>query len=358
MFREMIDPDIVTKFSLMLMQVHKVVIVAHVSPDGDAIGSSLGMAHFLRAMGKKAFVIVPNAFPAFLKWMPGSKDIMIYERYKPFADKLIEEAQLVCCLDFNGLKRIDALAIPIEASKAPKVMIDHHPNPDNFCDINISIPAASSTSEIVLRLILAMHQFRRVSLEAAQCIYTGMMTDTGGFTYNSNDAELYGFISMLISKGIDKDDIYRKVFHTYSESRLRLMGYVLENMKVYDCHASLMTLTRDEQGRYDYSKGDSEGFVNIPLQIKGSKLSCFLREDTERAIVKVSLRSVGKFSCTEMAERFFDGGGHLNASGGEVKGTMEQAIARWEEALEAFRSKLTDSEEVKLETSKEENKEN
>ena len=163
---------------------------------------------------------------------------------------------------------------------------------------------------------------------------------------------------MLISKGIDKDDIYRKVFHTYSESRLRLMGYVLENMKVYDCHASLMTLTRDEQGRFDYSKGDSEGFVNIPLQIKGSKLSCFLREDTERAIVKVSLRSVGKFSCTEMAERFFDGGGHLNASGGEIKGTMGQAIARWEEALEAFRSKLTDNEEEKPDTPKEENKEN
>ncbi|SRR5574344_1133513 len=347
MFREVIDQDTLTKLSLTLMQAHKVVIVAHVSPDGDAIGSSLGLAHFLRSMGKKAFIIVPNVFPAFLKWLPGSKDIFIYDRNRTFADKIIEETQLICCLDFNGLKRIEALATPVEASKAKKIMIDHHPNPENFCDINISIPAASSTSEIVLRLILAMHQFRRVSLEAAQCIYTGMMTDTGGFTYNSNDAEIYGLISMLISKGIDKDDIYRKVFNTYSESRLRLMGYVLEHMKVYDCNASLITLSKEEQGQFDYNKGDSEGFVNIPLQIKGNKLSCFLREDTERPIIKVSLRSVGDFSCTEVAEQFFNGGGHLNASGGEVKGTMEQAVARWEEALEAIRPKLT---EVKEET--------
>jgi phosphoesterase RecJ-like protein len=345
MFREVIDQDTLTKLSLTLMQAHKVVIVAHVSPDGDAIGSSLGMAHFLRSMGKKVFIIMPNAFPAFLKWLPGSKDIFIYDRNRTFADTIIEEAQLICCLDFNGLKRIEALATPIGASKAKKIMIDHHPNPENFCNISISIPQASSTSEIVLRLILAMRQFRKLSLEAAQCIYTGMMTDTGGFTYNSNDAEIYGLISMLISKGIDKDDIYRKVFNTYSESRLRLMGYVLEHMKVYDCHASLITLSKEEQSQYDYNKGDSEGFVNIPLQIKGNKLSCFLREDTERPIIKVSLRSVGDFSCTEVAEQFFDGGGHLNASGGEVKGTMEQAVARWEEALEAIRTKLIDEGE-------------
>lgn len=358
MFRDVIDTETLTKFSFTLMQAHKIVIVAHVSPDGDAIGSSLGFAHFLRTMKKKVVVIMPNAFPSFLKWMPGSKDILIYDRAKLLVEKFIEEAQLICCLDFNGLKRIEVLAPLVQASKAKKVMIDHHPKPEEFCDINMSVPSASSTSEIVLRLILAMHQFHRVSLEVAQCIYTGMMTDTGGFTYNSNDPELYGFISMLISKGIDKDDIYRKVFNTYSESRLRLMGYVLENMKVYDCHASLITLSRDEQGRFDYSKGDSEGFVNIPLQIKGNRLSCFLREDTERPIIKVSLRSVGDFSCTEVAERFFDGGGHLNASGGEVKGTMEDAVARWNEALEALRSKLTEMDEKPKNTVKEENQEN
>jgi phosphoesterase RecJ-like protein len=345
MLKSIIEEEKVTQFGLLLLQARKIVIVAHVSPDGDAIGSSLGFAHFLRSLGKQVTIIVPNPFPAFLKWMPGSKDIMIYERLKPYADKYIHDAQLICCLDFNCLRRIEEVSNSVKESKAKKVMIDHHPNPEEFCNITISIPGASSTSEIIFHLIYAMHRYRNITLEAAQCIYAGMMTDTGGFTYNSTRPDIYMVISMLLSKGIDKDDIYNKVYHTYSESRLRLMGYVLENMKVYpDCHASLITLSKEEQSRYEYAKGDSEGFVNLPLQIKDSILSCFLREDTERAIIKVSLRSVGDFSCTEIAEKYFNGGGHLNASGGEIQGTMEQAIARWEEVLDIIRPTLQKDE--------------
>ena len=168
------------------------------------------------------------------------------------------------------------------------------------------------------------------------------MTDTGGFTYNSNNREIYFIISELLSKGIDKDDIYRKVYNTYSESRLRLMGYVLSNMTVYsDCNSALITLTKAEQSKFHYIKGDSEGFVNIPLSIKNVRFSCFLREDTEKPMIKISLRSVGTFPCNQLAAEFFSGGGHLNASGGEFFGTMEEAKAVFEKALEKYKPLLT-----------------
>ena len=199
----------------------------------------------------------------------------------------------------------------------------------------------SSTSELVFRLICRMGYFSDITKEGAECIYTGMMTDTGGFTYNSNNREIYFIISELLSKGIDKDDIYRKVYNTYSESRLRLMGHVLSQMKVYPEHrAALITLTKKEQGNFNYIRGDSEGFVNIPLSIKNVVFSCFLREDTEKPMIKVSLRSVGSFPCNRLATEFFNGGGHLNASGGEFYGTLEEAKKVLELALEKFKPLL------------------
>ena len=324
-------------FTKWFERADKIVIVSHVSPDGDAIGSSLGLYHFLDSQDKIVNVIVPNAFPDFLKWMPGSKDILLYDRYQEFADKLIMEADVICCLDFNALKRIDIVA----ASPGRKIMIDHHLYPEDFCRITISHPEISSTSELVFRLICRMGYFSDISKEGAECIYTGMMTDTGGFTYNSNNREIYFIISELLSKGIDKDDIYRKVYNTYSESRLRLMGYVLSNMKVYkDYNSALISLTKEEQGKFDYIKGDSEGFVNIPLSIKNVCFSCFLREDTEKKMIKISLRSVGKFPCNRLAAEFFNGGGHLNASGGEFYGTMEEAVKVFEQALEKYKPLL------------------
>ena len=270
------------------------------------------------------------------------KDILLYDRYKDFADKLIAEADVICCLDFNALKRIDDMADAVAASPARKIMIDHHLYPEEFCKITMSYPKISSTSELIFRLICRMGYFSDISKEGAECIYTGMMTDTGGFTYNSNNREIYFIISELLSKGIDKDDIYRKVYNTYSESRLRLMGYVLSNMTVYsDYNAALITLTKAEQSKFNYIKGDSEGFVNIPLTIKNVCFSCFLREDTEKPMIKISLRSVGSFPCNQLAAEFFHGGGHLNASGGEFFGTMEEAKAVFEKALEKYKPLLT-----------------
>ena len=344
MLTKVIEQAKIDHFTKWFERADKIVIVSHVSPDGDAIGSSLGLAQFLDSQDKTVNVIVPNAFPDFLKWMPGSKDILLYDRYKEFADKLINEADIICCLDFNSLKRIEEMADSVATSPARKILIDHHLYPEDFCRIVISHPEISSTSELVFRLICRMGYFSDISREGAECIYTGMMTDTGGFTYNSNNREIYFIISELLSKGIDKDDIYRKVYNTYSESRLRLMGYVLSNMKVYrEYNSALISLTKEEQGKFDYIKGDSEGFVNIPLSIKNVRFSCFLREDIERRIIKISLRSVGTFPCNKLAAEFFNGGGHLNASGGEFTGTMAEAKQVFEEALKKYKTLLTEN---------------
>ena len=342
MLSKIIKQADVDHFGKWLERAEKIVIVSHVSPDGDAIGSSLGLWHFLNAQGKTANVIVPNAFPDFLKWMPGSKDILLYDKYKDFADRLLAEADVICCLDFNAIHRIDAMAGAVQDSPARKILVDHHLEPEQFAQIIISHPEISSTSELVFRLICRMGYFNEISKEGAECIYTGMMTDTGGFTYNSNNREIYFIISELLTKGIDKDAIYRKVFNTYSESRLRLMGHVLTQMRVYaDCNAALISLTKKEQRRFDYIRGDSEGFVNIPLSIKNVVFSCFLREDTEKPMIKISLRSVGNFPCNRVAAEFFNGGGHLNASGGEFYGTMDEAREAFEAALAEYKPLLT-----------------
>lgn len=320
----------------------KIVIVSHVSPDGDAIGSSLGLYHFLTSQEKTVNVVVPNAFPEFLHWMPGAKEVIVYDKYKEYADKLINEADVLCCLDFNVLSRIDNMEEVVRNTPARKMMVDHHLYPSDFCRITISHPEISSTSELVFRLICQLGNFSDITKEGAECIYTGMMTDTGGFTYNSNDREIYYIISELLSKGIDKDEIYRKVFNTHSEGRLRLMGYVLyDKMQVFpEFNSALIWLDASEQKRFQYKKGDTEGFVNIPLSIKDVRFSVFLREDTEKKMIKVSLRSVGTFPCNKVAAEFFNGGGHLNASGGEFYGPMEEAINLFKQALVKYQDLL------------------
>ena len=320
----------------------KVVIVSHVSPDGDAIGSSLGLYHFLLSQDKTVHVIVPNAFPDFLKWMPGAKDIIQYNRYKDFADKLINEADVLCVLDLNVLSRLDEMKDVVEQSPARKMLVDHHLYPGDFARITISHPHISSTSELVFHLICQLGNFSDLTKEAAECIYTGMMTDTGAFTYNSNNREIYLIIGELLSLGIDKDEIYRNVYNNNSENRLRLQGYVLyEKMQLFpQFNAALIALSRDEQKNFHYMKGDTEGLVNMPLSIKGICFSVFLREDTEKDMIKISLRSVGTFPCNQVAAEFFNGGGHLNASGGEFYGPLEEAVKLFKQALVKYEDLL------------------
>lgn len=340
MISKIIDQRFIDQAQDTIEDAEKFVIVAHVGPDGDAVGSSLGMWHFLMALEKEPVVILPNAFPAFLSWLPGADKILIYEKDKKNADAYIAEADIIFALDFNTPKRMSKLADAILASSAKKIMLDHHLFPDDFANIIISYPEISSTSEIVFRFICRMGNFSKINLACAECIYTGMMTDTGGFTYNSNHRDIYSIIYELLKIGIDKDDIYRKVYNNYSADRMKLMGYSLyEKMHIYpEYKTALITLTAKELQQFNYITGDAEGFVNIPLSIKGIVFSVFMREDTDK--IKISFRSQGSFPANEVANDVFKGGGHLNAAGAESYTTLEEARQIFEQSLPNYVSYL------------------
>ncbi len=343
MLTKIINPELVTKFKDWQKEYKQFVIIAHTNPDGDAIGSSLALYHYLKYLRKNVCVIMPNQFPDFLRWLPGADNIMNYDYYTDVAKIKIADADVICCLDFNRLNRVDEMAEKIRESKAKKVLIDHHLDPEQFADITISHPEQSSTCELLYRFLCDLGYYYKMNTTVATCIYTGMMTDTGGFTYNSNNPELFFIVSMLLQKHVDKDLVYRKVNYNFSASRLFLQGQVLSDMEVLpDYHTAILTLTREQQQKYHYSKGDSEGFVNIPLQIKDVIFTCFLREDTEKDIVKISLRSIGEFPCNVVAEEF-NGGGHKNASGGELQKTdAKMASIRFKEVLEKYKSLLVE----------------
>lgn len=336
---DILTSDQVAQLSHLISDAKNIIITCHKSPDGDAIGSTLGWAEYLRSIGKEPTIIVPDQYPDFLSWIPNTEKIVRYDKHPEKCDMLFKIADLVFCLDYNTTSRVDEMEKALVSSTAPKVLIDHHLDPDVPAVLTISHPDLSSTCELVFRIVWQLDGFNRLSKQFAIPIYCGMMTDTGGFLYNSTRSEIYFIIGELLTKHIDKDKIYRNVYHNYSESRIRLMGFVMYEKLVYlpESHAAYYSLTRQEQKRFHFIKGDAEGLVNIPQQIKGLKLSISLREDTDKPnIVWVSLRSVDDFPCNKMAEEFFNGGGHLNASGGRINGTMEEAIAIVNQAIKAY----------------------
>ena len=327
----------------LINQSNNIVILTHMSPDGDAMGSSLAMRHFLEAQDKQVSVIVPNSFPDFLAWLPKANEHIIYELQRKEADALLEQADLVICTDFNEPKRIGSLGDKLLALSCKKMMIDHHLHPSNFPDLTLSYPASPSTCELVYRLITSLSPLApNLSPEIATCIYTGMMTDTGNFSFNSNYPEMYQIVSDLVAAGVNKDAIYNRVFNAYSSDRMRLMGYCLyQKMKIFpEYHTALIYLSRKELYRFNFQSGDAEGIVNLPLQIKDIHYSCFMREDkvnpTEVALsggsktkIKISLRSQGDRPVNVFAKDIFGGGGHANASGGEYYGPLPEAVQRF-----------------------------
>ena len=340
MLNKIISEDKIQQTKKLIAEFDKIVIVSHMSPDGDAIGSSLGLYHFLTRIGKQVNIIVPDSFPGFLKWMKGVNDITVAEQGPQIVEETIAAAKLIFCLDFNALKRIAQLGPWIASSSAKKIMIDHHPDPDDFCDITISYPEISSCSELIFRLICRLGMFEYINLPGAESIYTGMMTDTGAFTYNSNNPQVYFIIGELLRIGIDKDAIFDKVYNNYTESRIRLQGYILyEKMKLFpEYKTALVVLSKEESRRFNANRGDTEGFVNIPLSMKGVVFSVFIREDGN--MVKISLRSKGNFPTNEFSSDVFGGGGHLNASGGEFYGKLEDAVSLFEKALPRYKNLL------------------
>lgn len=308
---------------------NRIVICCHKSPDGDALGSSLAWAEYLRTQGKEPDIIVPDAYPDFLQWLPGSDRIIRYDKHAADkADEMLQKADLIFCLDFNGTNRVDEMKYALEQSPAHKIMIDHHLEPSMDTVLTVSHPQMSSTSELVFRIIWQLGGFEEMSRKCAVCIYCGMMTDTGGFTYNSNQPEIFFIVSQLLTKDIDKDKIYRNVFNNFSPWAIRLRGYLMsQKLNIFnDLHAAYFTISRRDMRDFHFIKGDAEGLVNEPLKIKGMRLSISLREDDRRDnTIWVSLRSVDDFPCNLVASEFFNGGGHLNASGGRLHCTLDEA---------------------------------
>lgn len=342
----------------LITSAQHIVIVTHMSPDGDAMGSALGMSHWLRQLGKTSVdVVVPNSFPDFLHWMPGAQAVVEYESGSQQANQLLEQADLIICTDFNEPKRIGCLGEKLlSLDKTPKILIDHHLQPMDFATVTLSNSDCPSASELVYHFIGALNtqlnQQQDLTLETATCIYTGMMTDTGNFSFNSNHAQIYDIIAHLVRLGINKDAIYNQVFNAYTIDRMRLMGYCLHRkMRIFpDYHTALIFLDSKELNQFHFRSGDAEGIVNLPLQIKDIYYSCFMREDkvgiAEEALangsptkIKISLRSQGDRPVNVLAHDIFNGGGHKNASGGEYYGPLPEAAQKFIDAYPNYFTK-------------------
>ncbi len=343
MLKPTLSPEEAGKLKKMLDTCRNVVVTCHTSPDGDAIGSCLALYEYLSRRGKSVTVVVPNYFPDFLKWMHDADKIVLFDRNRTRSKALFNMADLFVGLDFNEPSRIDELQVPLGFFRGKKLLIDHHTNPAHFCDLTISRPEMSSTCELLFRVFEAIGAGGQINRYCAEDLYAGMCTDTGRFTYNSNDPEVFCIVAELMRRGIDKDRIVRDLYNQNTEGRYRLMGYILAHkLEVsHELHASFYAVTREELQQFKYLKGDAEGIVNIPLEIKGQKLSIALREDTEKPMISVSIRSFDDFPANEMAARFFNGGGHFNAAGGRLFCPMDEAVARTREAIEAYRELLT-----------------
>jgi phosphoesterase RecJ-like protein len=293
--------------------------------------------------GKNVDIIVPDGYPDFLNWLPNTQTVIRYDKHKEDVEEKLKNADLIFCLDFNDTARVDNMQPALDSSPAKKVLIDHHLAPSVNAVLTVSHPELCSTSEIVFRIVYQLGIFDELDKLFATPVYCGMMTDTGGFTYNSTRPEIFFIISQLLTKGIDKDKIYRNVYNNFSSWAIRLRGYVMfQKLNVLDeIHSSYFAITRQDMLDFHFIKGDAEGLVNEPLQIKGMKLSISLREDDRHNnLIWVSLRSVDDFPCNEMAEKFFCGGGHLNASGGKLQCSMEEAENKVREALNFYADKL------------------
>jgi len=320
----------------LLEEKSDVIITTHYNPDGDAIGSSLALFHFLSSIGIKSNVLIPNELPSFLQWMPGLDQAIIYSEDSEKGNSLISSADLIFCMDYNAIGRVKLFADQIRASQATRILIDHHIQPENEFDLVFSEIAVSSTSELLFLIIAAAEFAVGITKEMAECFFVGIMTDTGSFSYACNRKETFEIAASLISTGIDVEHIHRMVYDTYSESRMRLLGRCLEtNMKVLPGFATAyIWLTKEELEEFNYQQGDTEGVVNYALSIQNVAVAALFTERDDR--VRVSLRSKGEFSVNEFARSHFNGGGHRNAAGGDIFKSMPETLAWFESLLPAY----------------------
>lgn len=331
------------KWFSLIENARKVLCVGHVNPDGDALGSTLMMMKWMQRKGKEAHVVMPNHYPDFLAAVPGAGEIVTYDVNPQRVEELVNEADLILCCDYGNRERTRDLAPVLEKNPCARIMIDHHLEPEDCCDLVISRPEMCATCELLCHLMTELGEMDNLTREEAECLYCGMMTDTGAFTYNSNRAEVYDCVGRLMNRGIDKDLLYRKIFWTMTPQRLRLQGYLLytKMQLIPGTHAAFMTLTNKERRLLGTKNGDTEGIVNLPLQIMDMKLTCLMCQDTEHpGQYRISLRSVGDFPCNQLSADFFDGGGHKNAAGGRFTGSEEEAIEQFKKAVKAYEQLL------------------
>ncbi len=331
-------------FKTLLSQPKRVVITTHFKPDADALGSSLGLAGFLRKKNHQVTVITPSDYPYFLAWMPGNESViaLLKEDPKPerMAAELIKNAELIFCLDFSNLSRINSLGEMIKKSSAVKILIDHHLEPEVFADFEQWNIASASTAGLIYELIDELGERDLIDKEIATCLYSGLMTDTGGFRHNNTRHQEFLIASELVSRGAEPHSIAQHIYDTNSLERLRLTGYVLSNKLVVlpEYRTAYMTLSQDELKQYGAQTGDTEGLVNYGLSIKGVKMSVLMYDRKEE--IKLSFRSLGDFSVNELARKHFEGGGHRNASGGSSKLSLEDTLKKFLSVLPEYQIQL------------------
>lgn len=330
------DNSVLTQIQqLLAVKDIKIVIVSHVNPDGDAVGSSMGMYHFLtNDKYTNLAVISPGPFPEFLAWMPGTQRIIIASEQQSRATQAVADADLIFCLDFNDISRTEQLAEALSKASAPKILIDHHPDPQNQFDVVFSQVSASSTAELIYEFIAALNKQELLDTKIAQCLYAGIVTDTGSFSYACNNPRTYYITAHLISLGIDGEKIHRQIYDTYSEDRMRLLGYCLStNLKVMQqCRTAFIYLSQKDLKRFNHREGDTEGVVNYALSMKGIQVAAIFIEKED--LVKISFRSEGDINVNILAREYFNGGGHKNASGGHSTESLENTIKAFENIME------------------------
>lgn len=318
----------------------QIALTIHVNPDGDAVGSALGLFRVLGKMGHHCRVVSPNGLPAFVSWLPGAETICRVSDTPEAAIQILQHADIIFALDFNEVKRVKEMEPYVRDAAAYKVLIDHHPDPEIFCSCTLSDTSASSTAELVFRFLQETGLVPLADTETATCLFCGIMTDTGCFSYNSSSRSTWETVATLLDYQINKDEIYDRVYDNFSVARMRLLGYSLnDKMEVLpEFRTAFITLSRADQLKYNFQIGDSEGFVNYPMSIEGIRFSVLFVEKENH--VRVSFRSKGNFAVNDMARKYFQGGGHMNASGGETRMSLEETVALFKRILPEYQQKL------------------
>ncbi|WP_378185083.1 bifunctional oligoribonuclease/PAP phosphatase NrnA [Aquimarina sp. W85] len=326
---------------VLLEESKKIVIIPHKNPDGDAIGSTLALKHYLTALNQEVAIISPNDYPEFLKWIPGQEEIINYESDKQKGDELIAAADLIFTLDFNHLGRCGALENPLRDANGTFVMIDHHQQPDDYAFFTYSDVSMSSTCQMVYHFIEKMGDLTKITPDIATCIYVGIMTDTGSFRFRSTTSTTHRVLATLIDFGADNTAIHEKIYDTNTYSRLQLQGIALQNLKVLpEYRTAYITISQEELDQHDFRKGDTEGFVNLGLSLNNIVFALIFIENKSEGIIKISLRSKGEFSVNEFSRLHFEGGGHHNAAGGKSNLSIKETVAKLISILPDYKNAL------------------